>query len=42
MVPETCAACSMCEDLCPLSIDTAKIALSLRKATSDKTLELLK
>lgn len=37
---ETCAACSMCEDLCPLSIDTAKIALSLRKAASDKTLNL--
>jgi len=28
---ETCAACSMCKDLCPLSIDTAQIALSMRR-----------
>lgn len=28
---ETCAACSMCSSLCPLEIDTAKIALSLRQ-----------
>lgn len=27
---ETCAACSMCSTLCPLEIDTAKIALNLR------------
>ena len=28
---ETCAACSMCKGLCPLSIDTAQIALSMRR-----------
>ncbi len=28
---DTCAACSMCKGLCPLSIDTAQIALSMRK-----------
>lgn len=28
---DTCAACSMCKSLCPLSIDTAQIALSMRK-----------
>lgn len=28
---ETCAACSMCKQLCPLGIDTAQIALSMRK-----------
>ncbi|RDU64633.1 FAD-binding oxidoreductase [Helicobacter didelphidarum] len=28
---ETCAACSMCATLCPLEIDTAKIALHLRQ-----------
>lgn len=28
---ETCAACSQCLELCPLGIDTAKIALHLRK-----------
>ena len=27
---DTCAACSMCKGLCPLSIDTAQIALSMR------------
>ena len=27
----TCAACSMCKGLCPLSIDTAQIALSMRR-----------
>lgn len=27
---ETCATCSMCSTLCPLEIDTAKIALSLK------------
>ncbi|RAX54633.1 lactate dehydrogenase [Helicobacter sp. 16-1353] len=27
---ETCAVCSMCSTLCPLEIDTAKIALNLR------------
>ena len=28
---DTCAACSMCKGLCPLSIDTAQIALSMRR-----------
>lgn len=28
---ETCAACSMCKLLCPLGIDTAQIALSMRR-----------
>ena len=28
---DTCAACSMCKMLCPLGIDTAQIALSMRK-----------
>lgn len=28
---DTCAACSMCSQLCPLGIDTAQIALSMRK-----------
>lgn len=28
---ETCAACSMCKELCPLGIDTAQIALSMRR-----------
>lgn len=28
---ETCAACSMCKQLCPLGIDTAQIALSMRR-----------
>lgn len=28
---ETCAACSMCSTLCPIEIDTAKIALNLRQ-----------
>lgn len=28
---ETCAACSMCKELCPLGIDTAAIALSMRR-----------
>lgn len=28
---ETCAACSMCSTLCPLEIDTAKIALNSRQ-----------
>ena len=27
---ETCATCSMCQTLCPLEIDTAKIALKLK------------
>ena len=34
---ETCAACSMCKTLCPLAIDTAKIAINLRKKNSHKT-----
>lgn len=34
---ETCAACSMCSFLCPLEINTANIALSLRKKASFKT-----
>ena len=28
---DTCAACSMCSMLCPLGIDTAQIAISMRK-----------
>lgn len=28
---DTCAACSMCKGLCPLGIDTAQIALSMRR-----------
>ena len=28
---DTCAACSMCSQLCPLGIDTAQIAISMRK-----------
>ncbi|MDY3983041.1 MAG: FAD-binding and (Fe-S)-binding domain-containing protein [Veillonellaceae bacterium] len=28
---DTCAACSMCKYLCPLEIDTAQIALSMRQ-----------
>ena len=31
---DTCAACSMCKGLCPLSIDTAQIALSMRRIDS--------
>ena len=31
---DTCAACSMCSMLCPLGIDTAQIALSVRKVTA--------
>lgn len=31
---DTCAACSMCSLLCPLGIDTAQIALSLRKVNA--------
>lgn len=28
---QTCAACSMCEELCPVGIDTAKIALKYKQ-----------
>lgn len=35
---ETCAGCSSCLHLCPLGIDTAKVAFELRKAMSVKTL----
>lgn len=35
---ETCAACSRCYELCPVGIDTAKVANELRKAASAKTL----
>ncbi|BCX79021.1 FAD-binding and (Fe-S)-binding domain-containing protein [Campylobacter sp. 19-13652] len=34
---QTCAACSMCSLLCPLGIDTANIALSLRKKAFKNT-----
>lgn len=34
---QTCAACSMCSLLCPLGIDTANIALSLRKKVFKNT-----
>ncbi|MBX7490992.1 FAD-binding and (Fe-S)-binding domain-containing protein [Helicobacter turcicus] len=37
---QTCAACSRCLDLCPLNIDTAKIALTLRKSLNAKFLPL--
>lgn len=37
---ETCAGCSSCLHLCPLGIDTAKVALELRKIISAKTLHL--
>lgn len=33
---DTCATCSRCYDLCPLHIDTAQIALSLRKSLRQK------
>ena len=32
---DTCAACSMCSMLCPLGIDTAQIAISMRKNQSE-------
>lgn len=32
---ETCAACSMCEELCPIGIDTARLALEERKKSSN-------
>lgn len=34
---ETCAACSMCKIYCPLEIDTAKIAINLRRKNSYKS-----
>lgn len=34
---ETCAGCSSCLHLCPLGIDTAKVAFELRKIMSIKT-----
>lgn len=36
---ESCAACSQCLELCPLGIDTAKIAEHLRRENSHKTLK---
>lgn len=43
---ESCAACSMCEELCPVGINTANLALNERKANasdfSKKTAELAK
>ncbi len=39
---ETCAGCSACLSLCPLSIDTAKVAAELRRKVSGETLEKAK
>ncbi len=37
---ETCAGCSSCLRLCPLGIDTAKVAYELRKQVSGKSQKL--
>ncbi|PSM51612.1 FAD/FMN-containing dehydrogenase [Campylobacter blaseri] len=37
---ETCAACSMCKIYCPLSIDTAQIAINLRRKNSSKSFKI--
>ena len=39
---DTCAACSMCSMLCPLGIDTAQIALSVRKVTAKGHAKLIR
>ncbi|PAF50170.1 lactate dehydrogenase [Helicobacter sp. 13S00401-1] len=36
----TCAACSQCESLCPLEIDTAQIALHLRQEKDKKNAKI--
>lgn len=37
---ETCATCSACYEICPLGIDTAKVANELKAAISYKTLKV--
>ncbi|MCX2717165.1 FAD-binding and (Fe-S)-binding domain-containing protein [Helicobacter sp. MIT 21-1697] len=38
---DTCATCSMCASLCPLEIDTAKIALTLKPALTSTTAQFI-